>query len=740
MTAQPEVSMHDATPPYVAANDATLAPDIDTAKSVEFIQTAFSPTTDKPVWIQSLGNPGEDEAPKHVATRDMGQIERFIAKWDRDGRGLYFAVSTIDGASRNKETVAETIGLHADIDFKDTDDTPAEIDRKLAGLRYPPSRVHNSGNGRHGYWLFKEAMSGEQDRLECALKQLADLVAGDMAVTHAAALMRLPGTHNTKHGKNIEVTVLVDSSARYELDDLEEWLSEASPVILRKIRPAQFPESNPFLATANLLSFKPPIDVAKRLGAMSYMAGGDAAIHTTQLSVSASMLKAGHTADDVVKVILVATKAATTGYGENWNWRREEKAIAKMCSDWLKKHPVTPERQAEARAEAAADQIKSRPVEIFWHGTEYNRAARSWLIKELIPETGQGLASGQWGACKTFAMLDLAASVMTGTPFAGREVNRRGGVLFIAAEGANEIPIRLKGVVEQKLKPAALAAGAAGEPMDANLERLPFAWVEECPSLKDAASFEKLASITVTAAEQIKEQFNLPLALIVIDTLSASADFADANDAAEGQRVMNRLNALSRVTGAFVLAVDHFGKAVETGTRGSSAKEASADVVLALLATRDINGTISNTRMAVRKLRGGSTGAETPFDLKVVEIGEDETTCIIDWRPDRPSKTSGTSVKERWTRSLKLFRSAMQTSLIDHGTTMQPFGGDGPRVRAVDSTWVRSEFMAAYVADTADAKRKAYTRAQQLARDRDLICSREILGIDQLWFVEVQDG
>src|SRR5262245_15724176 len=36
---------------------------------------------------------------------------------------------------------------------------------------------------------------------------------------------------------------------------------------------------------------------------------------------------------------------------------------------------------------------------------------------------------------------------------------------------------------------------------------------------------------------------------------------------------------------------------------GSSAKEASADVVLAFLADRDINGTISNTRMALRKLR-----------------------------------------------------------------------------------------------------------------------------------------
>ena len=56
--------------------------------------------------------------------------------------------------------------------------------------------------------------------------------------------------------------------------------------------------------------------------------------------------------------------------------------------------------------------------------------------------------------------------------------------------------------------------------------------------------------------------------------MSAAGNFKDQDDAAEGQLVMNRLAELSRQTGAFVLAVDHFGKAVETGTRGTSAKEA----------------------------------------------------------------------------------------------------------------------------------------------------------------------
>ena len=386
------------------------------------------------------------------------------------------------------------------------------------------------------------------------------------------------------------------------------------------------------------------------------------------------------------------------------------------------------------------------PIEIFWHGIDYDRNVRQWLVKDLIPQLGQGLESGQWGGGKTFAAMDLAASVMTGTAFAGRQISRRGGVVFIAAEGASEIPIRLKGVVEQKLRPNALAMAAAGEPLDVDLNRLPFAWIEECPSLNENSTFERLVATVTEVARQMKEQFGLDLVLIVIDTLSASANFADANDAAEGQRIMNRLNDLSRRTGAFVMAVDHFGKVAETGTRGSSAKEAAADVVLAILADRDVSGSISKTRMAVRKLRGGATGAETPFDLKVVSIGDDQTTtCIIEWKPSVSGVQKSTSSTERWPKSLKIFRTAMQTALASSGVVGYPFGNAGAALRTVADSAVRTEFMSAYPVSAendrlkVDAKRQAFNRALKAARERGLVCSREMSGVDRLWLVDARD-
>ena len=65
--------------------------------------------------------------------------------------------------------------------------------------------------------------------------------------------------------------------------------------------------------------------------------------------------------------------------------------------------------------------------------------------------------------------------------------------MFVAAEGASEIPIRLAGVVEQKLRPEAERAIDAGAEPAANLDTLPFAWLEDCPDLQDVNSFDKLA-------------------------------------------------------------------------------------------------------------------------------------------------------------------------------------------------------------------------------------------------------
>lgn len=389
------------------------------------------------------------------------------------------------------------------------------------------------------------------------------------------------------------------------------------------------------------------------------------------------------------------------------------------------------------------------PLSLRWHGEADQNADRAWLVRDLIPEMGKGLLSGQWGSAKTFAALDLSACVMSKQAFAGRVVQRQGGVLFVAAEGAYEIPVRLRGIAQRKIENV-LTRETEAEHLAINPERMPFAWAEECPPILSKDGLDLLLVTARTARNRMAGEFGLPLALIVIDTIAAAAGFNDENAAAENQRVMARIESLSRQTGAFVLGVDHFGKIAETGTRGSSAKEAAADVVLAMLTDRDIAGNVSNTRMAVRKLRGGITGEVTHYSLDVVPIGvsragEPITTCVVVWNLGQGA-TAAPSARDRWPISLRIFKTAMQTALAEHGQLLRPFAAEGSGVRAVTEAKVRAEFMASYPVEgeveskRSDAKRKAFRRALKSAIDRALVVSREQGGIDHLWFTDHRDG
>jgi len=149
------------------------------------------------------------------------------------------------------------------------------------------------------------------------------------------------------------------------------------------------------------------------------------------------------------------------------------------------------------------------------HGSPDPRPLKAWLIKHLIPQVGHGLISGQWGAGKTFAFFDLAASLNTGQPWLGHVVKRQCGVLLIAAEGADEVRLRLDAVVREKC---------------GNMTQAPFAWYETAPSLLHKGTVEKLIAMARQAEASLEKEFGLPLGLIGIDTIAACAGYARAGD------------------------------------------------------------------------------------------------------------------------------------------------------------------------------------------------------------------
>ena len=317
---------------------------------LRFLKTIFEATTEQ-VYFCSFPNDAKDRnqaSPRHIVTRMPGAVTRFLAKWDKPGRGLFFCVGTVTGAKRSKANIVETIGLHADIDFKNIEGNPDrhEIVHKLVMLMYPPSVIVFSGGGLHCYWLFKEALptQGNIERIEAALRQLADLVAGDPAVCEVARVLRLPTSHNTKDGKWIEVEVLwLEAHRRYELDDLEEWLAEARPILSRKQRVRAEPApatDDPFLEYVREHGIK-HVDIDERLNNMTYKGAEDSSIHQTQLACTAAMLNRGLPVEEVVATVLAHTVIAAGEHARGWDWKHEQRKLRKMCDTWIVKRRLS---------------------------------------------------------------------------------------------------------------------------------------------------------------------------------------------------------------------------------------------------------------------------------------------------------------------------------------------------------------------------------------------------------------
>lgn len=398
--------------------------------AADFIARLFGPVSEQRVYLASLpnkedgkGEPGE----RHVITRELPDIERFMRKWDRPKRALYFCVGTVqrDARRRAKDTIAEIILLHAEIDCKDVDLAPDEITRKLGELRLLPTIVIASGHGCHVYWLLREAILATPEtieRVEAVLRQLCDHLGGDRACSEVSRLMRLPGSHNTKFGGWLDVTVIADRpNLRYEIDEIEEWLGEVAPLIRRNDEAPV--EDNPWLAVATQFGIKPSIDVEQRLAAMRYGGGGDASVHQTQISVTAALLNRGHPLEEIVATVLAATRAAAGAHADSWNWRREEREVRRMCADWLTKHPEIKERE----------QIKDQPEEAA-QATGTNDVIS--LAEERSSRQQKGKASRKSGSSgPNAAAIAIVEGVIEIVRKAGGDLLLTAGDLFLYSEG-----------------------------------------------------------------------------------------------------------------------------------------------------------------------------------------------------------------------------------------------------------------------------------------------------------------
>lgn len=189
----------------------------------------------------------------------------------------------------------------------------------------------------------------------------------------------------------------------------------------------------------------------------------------------------------------------------------------------------------------------------------------------------------------------LACALAKGRPVFGARV-RRSAVVHIAAEA-----------------PSSVLQRSAAYPF--SLDDAPYFVRENAVDLSDREAVAQLEA----ELKEIADEADVPLGLVVFDTLARSIGCADENSASDMTLVADAAQKLARRLGTHVMLVHHTGKEVERGSRGSSALKSAVDTELSLARQKDGN-------ILLRQEKQRTLPVEKPaaFRTEAVELGRDE--------------------------------------------------------------------------------------------------------------------
>jgi hypothetical protein len=274
---------------------------------------------------------------------DPAQAARFAERHNGVGVGVYDCIGRLreDATQRKKEAVAALDRIIVDLDLKDIVETHEEILNALRGMVLRPDTIVDSGNGIHAVWHLKETVTDDigLDQAEAIMKRLAKLLASDPAPTHRAALLRRPGTDNTKFGLCRPCQVIESTGGVCDLSEFGDLfdLYDDQPLLhLKEVEaPEGEPEHKPNGKANGHAEWTGPVDVEARLAAMRHGDKHGNSVNDVQPSVICSLLCRGMHPDEVIETVVNATMAMAERDKLNWSREDEFATVTKRCMSGL---------------------------------------------------------------------------------------------------------------------------------------------------------------------------------------------------------------------------------------------------------------------------------------------------------------------------------------------------------------------------------------------------------------------
>jgi|TARA_B100000315_G_scaffold235377_1_gene250262 hypothetical protein len=277
----------------------------------------------------------------------------------------------------------------------------------------------------------------------------------------------------------------------------------------------------------------------------------------------------------------------------------------------LKANAVAPNNKRAVAHKPKINKVK-RKRSLFSDITDLtkNISAPDYLIDELIEMDTNGAIIGASAVGKSFVAISMAASVATGTMFAGKDV-QQGKVLYLAGEGMNGLTRRFAGWMKH--------TGI----------QIPKGSIHV--SNKTIYMDDKGASTLLEETAGMEQGI---IKLVVIDTLARHMT-GEENSNRDMSAFIAEVDKIREEHGCVVLIVHHTGHSSDKSNRarGASAFYASLDFEFLLNGDKKGTGTIEGT-----KNKEGTIYPKRGFSLKPVELdgitntkGGPVTTAVVEW-------------------------------------------------------------------------------------------------------------
>lgn len=466
----------------------------------------------------------------------------------RRNAGVYWSVNAVRNGLHDKAKKADIVAarfLHVDID-PPKDGSPWSPDEALSRLqahRYPPSFVIASGGGLGAFWRLDDE-TGAKVLVETANQGLEEAFGGDHC-WNVDRVMRLPGAVNWPDRKKIArgrapalATMLIeDDGVVYPL-----------PALAAVFQPTQRHErerakaevgNDAALLTADDLGLA-PFDSLRSL--IEHPRGNDRSIDA--YACAGRMARDGYSEDQIFGVLMNPANAVHAHIGD----QRDPRYAALRAIEGTKAPPAP---EPVTTADLRPDDLLPLSDLSVWAVTA--PTPKTFIAPPFIPAREVTLLTGDGGANKSTAALQLGACMAAGKPFLGIDVTP-GPALFMTVEDDDrenhwrlDHIARAIGVTLHDLAGKLHVASLRGT-LNNDL-----ATFDNDGRMRPSAAFHRLhATIRATGAR-----------LVVLDNV-AHLFAGNENDRGEVTAFVNLLYALCVELGVSVILIAHRNKVGDT--------------------------------------------------------------------------------------------------------------------------------------------------------------------------------